>query len=116
MQIILLGTAAGGGFPQWNCWCPTCRVARTDPSRARPRTQSSIAVRAENGPWYLINASPDLRQQIADLPGDRTDSLRINPFAGIVLTARRNQSSWGSGAGPSADSQRPDEEARLGGR
>ena len=53
---------------------------------AASRTQSSIAVRAENGPWYLINASPDLRQQIADLPVDRTESLRINPFAGIVLT------------------------------
>jgi pyrroloquinoline quinone biosynthesis protein B len=53
---------------------------------AEPRTQSSIAVRADDGPWYLVNASPDLRQQLAGLPGDPTDELRVTPVAGIVLT------------------------------
>jgi pyrroloquinoline quinone biosynthesis protein B len=84
--VRILGSAAGGGYPQWNCNCRVCTAARNGNGRAASRTQSSIAVRPENGPWYLINASPDLRQQIADLPGDRTDELRINPFAGIVLT------------------------------
>jgi pyrroloquinoline quinone biosynthesis protein B len=83
--VRILGSAAGGGYPQWNCNCRVCAAARNGHGAAS-RTQSSIAVRTDNGPWYLINASPDLRQQIADLPVDRTDSLRINPFAGIVLT------------------------------
>jgi pyrroloquinoline quinone biosynthesis protein B len=90
MQIILLGTAAGGGFPQWNCWCPTCRVARTDPSRARPRTQSSIAVRAEGFGWFLCNASPDVREQIAHLPAadlaPAPGAVRHVPIEGVVLT------------------------------
>ena len=86
MIVRILGSAAGGGYPQWNCNCRVCAAARNGNGHATSRTQSSIAVRADNGPWFLINASPDLRQQIADLPGDRTDKLRINPFAGIVLT------------------------------
>src|SRR5581483_8164964 len=64
MRVVLLGTAAGGGFPQWNCWCPTCRVGRTSPARARPRTQSSIAVSADGERWFLCNASPDVREQL----------------------------------------------------
>ncbi len=90
MQVSLLGTAAGGGFPQWNCWCPTCRVARTDPARARPRTQSSIAVRAEGFGWFLCNASPDVREQIARLPASdlapAPGELRHVPIEGVVLT------------------------------
>jgi pyrroloquinoline quinone biosynthesis protein B len=86
VDVRILGSAAGGGYPQWNCNCRVCTAARNGNGRAKPRTQSSIAVRAENGPWFLINASPDLRQQIAALPDDRTDDLRIMPFAGIVLT------------------------------
>ena len=54
VQVILLGTAAGGGFPQWNCWCPSCRVARRDPERARPRRQSSAAVSADGRRWFLL--------------------------------------------------------------
>src|SRR5690348_18513284 len=53
---------SGGGFPQWNCRCGTCEAARAG-VRARPRTQSSLAIRASRGPWWLVNASPDLRQQ-----------------------------------------------------
>jgi pyrroloquinoline quinone biosynthesis protein B len=61
-------------------------AARRNGDRARSRTQSSIAFRAGDGPWYLVNASPDLRQQIADLPFEPPDSLRATPFAGILLT------------------------------
>jgi pyrroloquinoline quinone biosynthesis protein B len=86
MIVRILGSAAGGGYPQWNCNCRVCTAARNGNGRAVPRTQSSIAVRADNGPWFLINASPDLRQQLAELPADRTDALRVTPIAGIVLT------------------------------
>lgn len=87
MQIVLLGTAAGGGFPQWNCWCPSCRVARQEPSRAHPRTQSSAAVSADGSRWFLLNASPDVHAQLGRLeaapPGPAT---RHVPVEGIVLT------------------------------
>jgi pyrroloquinoline quinone biosynthesis protein B len=90
MQIILLGTAAGGGFPQWNCWCPTCRIARSDRARARPRTQSSIAVRADGFGWFLCNASPDVREQITRLPAadlsPAPGAVRHVPIEGVVLT------------------------------
>ena len=86
MHVILLGTAAGGGFPQWNCWCPTCRVAREDPARARPRTQSSIAFSADGERWFLGNASPDVREQIACLPHAAVTGVRHVPVEGIVLT------------------------------
>ncbi len=86
MHVILLGTAAGGGFPQWNCWCPTCRLAREHPSRARPRTQSSIAFSADGVRWFLGNASPDVREQIATLPHADAEGVRHVPIEGIVLT------------------------------
>jgi pyrroloquinoline quinone biosynthesis protein B len=84
--VRILGSAAGGGYPQWNCYCPVCTVARNDPENALPRTQSSIAFRADDGPWYLVNASPDLRQQLAEFPFDPGGDLRATPFAGILLT------------------------------
>jgi pyrroloquinoline quinone biosynthesis protein B len=84
--VRILGSAAGGGYPQWNCNCRVCSAARNGNGRALPRTQSSIAVRADRGPWYLVNASPDLRQQLAELPAERTSDLRVTPIAGIVLT------------------------------
>lgn len=87
MQIVLLGTAAGGGFPQWNCWCPSCRVARQEPSRAQRRTQSSAAVSADGLRWFLLNASPDVHAQLgrfeAAPPGA---AVRHVPVEGIVLT------------------------------
>jgi pyrroloquinoline quinone biosynthesis protein B len=87
VQIVLLGTAAGGGFPQWNCWCPSCRVARQEPSRARRRTQSSAAVSADGSRWFLLNASPDVHAQLgrfeAAPPGP---AFRHVPVEGIVLT------------------------------
>ena len=86
MRVRVLGSAAGGGFPQWNCNCRTCRAARVPGGAAIPRSQSSIAVRGSDGPWYLVNASPDLRQQLAELPVDRSNGLRATPVGGVLLT------------------------------
>ena len=86
MQIVLLGTAAGGGFPQWNCWCPACRTARSDPSRALPRSQSAAAVSADGERWFLLNASPDVHAQVARLPGRAPAGARGSPVEGVVLT------------------------------
>jgi pyrroloquinoline quinone biosynthesis protein B len=86
MHVVLLGTAAGGGFPQWNCWCPTCRVARTDPARAEPRSQSSAAVSADGTHWFLLNASPDVRDQVQVLNGHAPAASRHVPIEAVVLT------------------------------
>src|SRR5688500_1170311 len=86
MHIILLGTAAGGGFPQWNCWCPSCKVARMAPGRAVPRRQSAAAVSADGERWFLLNASPDVHAQLARLPGPRSRAIRQSPVEGVVLT------------------------------
>src|SRR5215212_6520508 len=85
MRVRVLGSAAGGGLPQWNGHCGTCEAARTG-VRARPRTQSSLAVRGEDGPWFLVNASPDLRQQLETLDRRRVDGARASPIAGVLLT------------------------------
>jgi pyrroloquinoline quinone biosynthesis protein B len=86
VQVILLGTAAGGGFPQWNCWCPPCRAARRDPAGAHPRTQSSAAVSADGARWFLLNASPDVREQVARLDGREPAAVRHVPVDGVVVT------------------------------
>lgn len=65
MQAIVLGSAAGGGVPQWNCRCPVCSLAWAGDPRVAPRTQSSLAVSGDGVNWLLLNASPDLRAQIA---------------------------------------------------
>jgi pyrroloquinoline quinone biosynthesis protein B len=85
MRVRVLGSAAGGGFPQWNCHCGACAAARTG-VRARPRTQSSLAIRGDDGPWFLVNASPDLRQQLETLEPQRVDGVRAPPIAGVLLT------------------------------
>ena len=85
MRVRVLGSAAGGGFPQWNCHCDTCQAARAS-ERARPRTQSSLAIRGGEGPWFLVNASPDVRQQLATLDPRRLDGVRAPPIAGVLLT------------------------------
>ena len=85
MHIVLLGTAAGGGFPQWNCWCDVCRVARTEPKRAHPRTQSSLAVSSDGERWFLCNASPDVHRQVAQL-SHQTEAKRFSPIEGVLLT------------------------------
>lgn len=86
VKVVLLGTAAGGGFPQWNCWCPSCRTARTAPRRARPRTQSSVAVSADGERWFLLNASPDVREQLTRLTGRLPTGIRHVPVEGILAT------------------------------
>ena len=83
---MLLGTAAGGGFPQWNCWCPSCRVARYDPQAARPRRQSSAAISVDGRRWFLLNASPDVRDQLAALFPDTPAAIRHMPIEGVLLT------------------------------
>ena len=86
MELILLGTAAGGGFPQWNCWCQPCRIARAEPDRAHPRTQSSAAVSADGARWFLLNASPDVRLQLGRLNGRPASGIRHVPVEGLILT------------------------------
>jgi pyrroloquinoline quinone biosynthesis protein B len=86
LRVVVLGAAAGGGVPQWNCGCGICLKARTDP--ALQSTQASIAVSADNDHWFLINASPDLRQQLIATPQlhPRRGRLRHSPIAGVILT------------------------------
>jgi len=87
LQIIVLGAAAGGGFPQWNCNCENCRLAWQGSPRVRPRTQSSLAVSADSRRWVLFNASPDIRQQIATTPElHPRHGARHTPIAALVLT------------------------------
>ncbi|HYB09096.1 MAG TPA: MBL fold metallo-hydrolase, partial [Alphaproteobacteria bacterium] len=87
MRILVLGSAAGGGFPQWNCHCDNCRRARAGDPAARPRTQSSLAVSANGVRWFLLNASPDLREQITTNPLLHPRSgVRHSPIAGVVMT------------------------------
>ena len=85
MHVRILGSAAGGGFPQWNCRCETCEAAR-EGVRARPRTQSSLAIRGGQGPWFLVNASPDARQQLEALTPAEVDGVRAPPIDGVLLT------------------------------
>jgi pyrroloquinoline quinone biosynthesis protein B len=87
MRVVVLGSAAGGGLPQWNCRCPNCNTARSEPERVRPRTQSSIAVSADGVDWLLINASPDIRQQLFDNPAMHPrEGLRHSPIRAVLLT------------------------------
>jgi pyrroloquinoline quinone biosynthesis protein B len=84
---VVLGSAAGGGFPQWNCRCPVCALAWAGDPRVKPRSQASIAVSADGERWVLINASPDLRAQIAATPALHPRAgLRDSPIAAVVLT------------------------------
>jgi pyrroloquinoline quinone biosynthesis protein B len=87
MRIIVLGSAAGGGFPQWNSACAVgARAWRQDPA-ARWRTQCSLAVSADDERWVLLNASPDLRQQILATPALHPQAApRHSPIAAVVLT------------------------------
>ena len=87
LRVVVLGAAAGGGVPQWNCGCPVCRAARTDHPELQS-TQASIAVSADGDHWFLINASPDLRQQLIATPQlhPRPGRLRHSPISGVILT------------------------------
>jgi pyrroloquinoline quinone biosynthesis protein B len=87
VRILVLGSGAGGGFPQWNCFCENCRRARAGDPAALPRTQSSLAVSADGARWFLLNASPDLREQItARIPLHPRRGPRHSPIDGVVVT------------------------------
>lgn len=83
---IVLGAAAGGGFPQWNCNCDVCRLAWAGDQRVRARTQASLAVSASGRRWTLLNASPDLRAQIQATAALHPSGLRDSPIESVVLT------------------------------
>jgi pyrroloquinoline quinone biosynthesis protein B len=86
VKIRVLGSAAGGGFPQWNCNCPNCNGLRRGTLNARARTQSSIAVSGNGESWALVNASPDVLAQLAAQPElQPARSMRDSALAGVVL-------------------------------
>jgi pyrroloquinoline quinone biosynthesis protein B len=97
MHIRILGSAAGGGFPQWNCGCGNCVAVRDTAHenlrsdlnkkgfKGKPRTQVQIALSADSHSWFLAGASPDLTRQIEDSPDLRPRALRGSPVAGVVL-------------------------------
>ena len=86
MRIRVLGSAAGGGFPQWNCGCPNCRGVRAGTIRATPRRQESIAISSDGRGWFLLNTSPEIREQIESFPGLHPQAPRHSPIQAIVLT------------------------------
>jgi pyrroloquinoline quinone biosynthesis protein B len=86
VRIRVLGSAAGGGFPQWNCGCPNCQELREGRVRAVARTQESVAISADPEQWFLLNASPEIRQQIESFPGLHPRGARHSPIAAILLT------------------------------
>jgi len=86
LTAIVLGSAAGGGFPQWNCHCAVCRLAWDDDPRVTPRTQASLAVSGDGQHWTLLNAAPDLRGQLAATPALHPRTLRGSPIEAVVLT------------------------------
>jgi pyrroloquinoline quinone biosynthesis protein B len=91
MRVKVLGSAAGGGFPQWNCACPNCRALRAGTFQGKARTQTQVAVSGGGDCWFLLGASPDLRAQIEATPElqPRSESnengVRQSPIAGAVL-------------------------------
>ncbi len=86
MWMRVLGSAAGGGFPQWNCTCPPCRAVRTGARPCTPRTQSSIAVSGDRQQWYLLNASPDIQSQIESFPALHPADGRVVRLQATLLT------------------------------
>ena len=84
MLLRVLGSAAGGGSPQWNCGCPVCAAVRS--GAAPPRTQSSAAVSADGRRWFLLNASPDVHTQFEAFPALRPHDARTTPLEAVLLT------------------------------
>ena len=82
LRVVVLGAAAGGSVPQWNCGCPVCLKARGEHPELQS-TQASIAISADGAHWFLINASPDLRQQLiatrSFIPGQATFATARSP-------------------------------------
>jgi pyrroloquinoline quinone biosynthesis protein B len=86
VQVKILGSAAGGAFPQWNCACPNCRAVRAHTFHGKPRTQTQVAITQDGLLWFLLGASPDLRAQIEATPELHPhQGMRHSPIAGIAL-------------------------------
>src|SRR5271155_1153054 len=87
MRVKILGAAAGGGFPQWNCRCSNCRRLRQGSFQGTPRTQAQLAFSSGDSYWYLVNASPDLRAQIEATPElQPQEGQRHTPVRAVILT------------------------------
>ncbi len=87
MRVKILGSAAGGGFPQWNCACANCRALRAGNFAGKARSQTQVAISADDKNWFLLGASPDLRAQIESTPElHPRDGVRQSPIAGAVLS------------------------------
>ena len=86
MRVKILGSAAGGAFPQWNCACANCRAVRAGTFQGKPRSQTQVAITEDGRSWFLLGASPDLRAQIEATPElHPRDGVRQSPIAGVVL-------------------------------
>lgn len=86
MRVRILGSAAGGGFPQWNCGCPNCRGLRAGTLPAKARTQASVALSADGHHWYLLGASPEIRSQLESFPALHPRAARHTPIEAVFLT------------------------------
>jgi len=86
LHVLVLGSAAGGGFPQWNCGCQNCIAVRTGKAGFHARAQDSVAVSADGEHWFLLNASPDVLLQVGRSPELWPKRLRHSPISGVVLT------------------------------
>ncbi|MGA7402820.1 MAG: pyrroloquinoline quinone biosynthesis protein PqqB [Candidatus Sulfotelmatobacter sp.] len=88
MEVKILGSAAGGAFPQWNCACTNCGAVRAGTFRGKPRSQTQVAISHDGRSWFLLGASPDLRAQIEATPElQPREGLRQSPIAGVVLAS-----------------------------
>src|SRR5579864_404517 len=88
MRIKVLGSAAGGGFPQWNCNCRHCEASRAGTFAGKSRTQTQVAISNDDSTWFLLNTSPDLRAQIEATPAlHPRHAGRGSPIAGVLLTS-----------------------------
>lgn len=87
LRLVVLGSAAGGGFPQWNCRCPVCTLAWDNDPRVRRRTQTSVAVSADGERWALVNCAPEILSQIQAVPAlHPRGGRRQSPVASVLLT------------------------------
>jgi pyrroloquinoline quinone biosynthesis protein B len=88
MQVKILGSAAGGGFPQWNCACSNCRLVRSGTFSGKARSQTQVAISHDGLCWFLLGASPDLRSQIEASPDlQPRDGGNTSPLCGVVLAS-----------------------------
>ena len=88
MQVKILGSAAGGGFPQWNCACSNCRLVRSGTFSGKARSQTQVAISHDGLSWFLLGASPDLRSQIEACPDlQARDGANTSPLCGVVLAS-----------------------------